>query len=100
MQVKWTAKAVADLQAIRRHIEQDKALAARKLVLRIIRLIEEDLTHQPGMGRPGRKQGTRELVISGTPYFVPYLVRGSQLVIIRVLHGAMQWPAEPGNVEG
>ncbi len=57
-------------------------------------MVEEDLPGQPSMGRPGRKEETRELVVSGTPYFVPYRVRNDHLVILRVLHGAMQWPSE------
>lgn len=36
--------------------------------------------------------GTRELVITGTPYLVPYRVVGDVIVILRVLHGARQWP--------
>jgi len=32
------------------------------------------------------------LVVSGTPYIVPYRVRGEVLEVLRVLHGAMRWP--------
>jgi len=28
---------------------------------------------QPGMGRPGKVSGTRELVIPGLPYIMPYV---------------------------
>jgi toxin ParE1/3/4 len=43
------------------------------------------------MGRPGRVQGTRERIITGTPYIVVYRVR-HEVEILRVLHGAMRWP--------
>lgn len=92
MRVRWTEKAVADIRSLRAYIEQDKPQAAKKLVLRIISMIEEDLVLQPGMGRPGRKAGTKELVISGTPYFVSYRVKKEYLEMLRVLHGAMKWP--------
>jgi len=36
--------------------------------------------------------GTRELVIVGTPYIVPYRVENDAVQIITVLHGAQKWP--------
>ena len=92
MRVRWTSNAIADLQSLRIYIEKDKPGAAKKLTLRIISLVEEDLVLQPGMGRPGRKPGTRELMITGTPYLVPYRIEKAHLIVLRVLHGAMQWP--------
>ncbi|MEA3546062.1 MAG: type II toxin-antitoxin system RelE/ParE family toxin [Thermodesulfobacteriota bacterium] len=92
MQVRWTEQAIADIQSLRAYIEKDKPQAAKKIVLRIISIVENDLLLQPGMGRPGRKPGTRELIISGTPYFIPYRIKDNWLEIIRVLHGAMKWP--------
>ncbi len=91
MQVRWTSRAVADLHDLRTYIEGDKPGAAKKLTLRIISLIEDDLVLQPGLGRPGRKPGTRELIISGTPYLVPYRIEKDSLIVLRILHGAMQW---------
>ena len=34
--------------------------------------------------------GTRELVIAGTRYVVPYRVKGDRLAILAVLHGAQR----------
>ncbi|MCB2184732.1 MAG: type II toxin-antitoxin system RelE/ParE family toxin [Desulfobulbaceae bacterium] len=92
MQVRWTEQAIADIQSLRSYIERDKPRAAKKIVLRIISIVESDLVLQPGMGRPGRKPGTKELIITGTPYFIPYRIKDNWLEIVRVLHGAMQWP--------
>ncbi|MCK5232247.1 MAG: type II toxin-antitoxin system RelE/ParE family toxin [Desulfobulbaceae bacterium] len=92
MQIRWTKKAIDDLQALRIYVEQDKPQAAKKLVLKILSMVEEDLILQPGMGRPGRKAGTRELIIPGTPYLVPYRIKNNCLEVLRVLHGAMRWP--------
>ena len=49
----------------------------------------------PHRGRPGRWPGTRELIIPGTPYIVPYRVKGDLVEILRILHGARRWPDEP-----
>ncbi len=51
------------------------------------------LRDHPNLGRPGRLTGTRELVVSGTPYVVPYRVLGDDVQILAVFHGARRWPA-------
>jgi toxin ParE1/3/4 len=53
----------------------------------------ERLRDFPRSGRAGRIPETRELVVSGTPYIVVYLVSDG-VEFIRVLHGAQQWPPE------
>jgi toxin ParE1/3/4 len=50
------------------------------------------LADHPRLGRPGRVAGTRELVVTGTPYVVVYRVEPRSVVILRVLHGAQRWP--------
>ncbi len=49
------------------------------------------LTDHPGLGRPGRVEGTRELVIARFPYVEPYVHRGDTVTVLRVLHGARKW---------
>jgi toxin ParE1/3/4 len=44
------------------------------------------------MGRPGRVPGTRELVIPGTRFIVPYRLQGNTIQVLRVFHGARRWP--------
>lgn len=50
----------------------------------------------PGLGRPGRVAGTRELVIARAPYIIAYTVdpRIDAVIILRVPHGARLWPEE------
>jgi toxin ParE1/3/4 len=45
------------------------------------------------MGRVGRIAGARELIIAGTPYIVPYRLRGDEIEILRVIHNARKWLA-------
>ena len=52
----------------------------------------ERLQEFPAIGRPGRVEGTRELVIADTPYIVPYRVEDGVVQIITVLHNAQRWP--------
>jgi toxin ParE1/3/4 len=46
------------------------------------------------MGRPGRIEGTRELVITGTPFIVTYRIRRNDLQILAVMHTSRKWPVE------
>lgn len=51
------------------------------------------LVDQPEIGRPGRRAGTRELVISRTPFVAVYRVTGGRIEVLRLLHGSQQWPS-------
>ena len=92
MAVRWTKRALASLAAIAAYIERDNPTRAKTLV-QDIRSKTETLADFPGMGRPGRVPGTRELVVHEN-YVVPYRVRGEHVDIITVQHVAKRWPAE------
>lgn len=91
MQIKWLEYAVLDLQELYQYITFDSPQAAKRVTKRI-RQVTNLLIDQPHIGRPGRIHGTRELIVTGTPYIVPYRVKRNVLEILRVLHSAMQWP--------
>ena len=79
------------LEDIYERIAADNPAAAPRIIERI-RIAVERLREFPALGRPGRVEGTRELVIAGTPYIVPYRVKGDSVQIITVLHSAQRWP--------
>lgn len=54
----------------------------------------EQLTVHLEVGRPGRVDGTRELVVSGTNYIVPYRVRARHVEVVAILHASREWPAD------
>jgi toxin ParE1/3/4 len=54
--------------------------------------VEALLPEHPEIGRPGRISGTRELVVRGTPFIVPYRTVGREIQVLRVYHGARKWP--------
>ena len=83
--------AADDLAEIAGYISKDNPAAAKRIVRRLWTAVKS-LAEQPEMGRPGRVHGTRELVVSDTPFVVPYRVVGSEIQILRVLHGARDWP--------
>jgi|SRR5208337_4516982 addiction module RelE/StbE family toxin len=93
MRLEWTIFAQADRDAIFDYIEADRPQAAIAVDDRI-RAQVEGLARFPKSGRPGRVEGTRELVIQRTPYIVAYRATRDTVRILRVLHGAQQWPED------
>jgi toxin ParE1/3/4 len=61
-------------------------------VLATIRAAVERLAIHPNLGRAGRVEGTRELIIPGAPYIVAYRVVGNQIRILSIIHASRQWP--------
>ena len=87
----WLKRALNDRDAQLDYIAQDNPLAAIAQGDRIEDQVDQLLQH-PSMGRPGRKQGTRELVISRTPFIVVYRIKGKRIELLRLLHGSQKWP--------
>lgn len=90
-QIVWTARALRDLALLREYISRERPAAAERQIERIFTAIER-LTRFPHRGRPGRWTGTRELVISRTPYVLPYRIRDGSIEVLAVLHGRQRWP--------
>ncbi|HUY93706.1 MAG TPA: type II toxin-antitoxin system RelE/ParE family toxin [Terracidiphilus sp.] len=93
MILEWSLYAIDDRTAIFDYIETDSPEAAVMIDDRI-EAAAEKLEQFPEMGRSGRIEGTRELVIPGTPYIAAYRILGRTVRILRVLHGAQRWPDE------
>lgn len=91
MKLTWSAFALSDRDAIFTYIEADNPAAAVLVDERIV-AASRRLLDFPASGRVGRIAGTRELVINGTPYVAVYAVTDTTVRIIRVLHGAQEWP--------
>jgi toxin ParE1/3/4 len=91
MRLEWSIFAQTDRDAIFDYIEEDSPQAAIAVDNRI-QVQVESLARFPESGRPGRVEGTRELVIHHTPYIAAYRIAGDAVRILRVLHGAQQWP--------
>src|SRR5258708_6410522 len=91
MRLEGSIFAQADRTAIFDYIEADSPQAAIEVDNRIREQVEI-LARFPQSGRPGRIEGTRELVISRTSYIVAYRIQENTVRILRVLHGARRWP--------
>jgi toxin ParE1/3/4 len=91
VRVRWLRRALRNLEEEADYVARDDPQAAAQVVERIATSVDR-LVGQPALGRTGRVPGTRELIITGTPYIVPYRVREDTVEILRVFHGARRWP--------
>lgn len=91
MNVRSTRNALANLDGEATFVAKQNPEVASQIVERIETEVQKLATY-PALGQPGRVPGTRELVISGTPYIIPYRVRGEALEILCVIPSARKWP--------
>ncbi|MBI2789198.1 MAG: type II toxin-antitoxin system RelE/ParE family toxin [Elusimicrobia bacterium] len=93
MKLAWTRLALADLDSAYAYIAEENPSAATRTIERIRKALEAVRRH-PEIGRPGRVDGTRELIIPGTPFIVAYRPKSKKIEILSVIHGARRWPDE------
>ena len=93
MIIDWLPEAIRNRFDQLDYIANDNPLAAADQDDEIERQVNMLYEH-PKMGRPGRVKGTRELVISSTPFVLVYRLKGTQRIeVLRLLHGSQLWPS-------
>jgi toxin ParE1/3/4 len=90
MRVRWTTDAADDLERICDYIAETSPDSARRVARTIVEGVAS-LRAFPNRGRPGRVDGTRELVFAPLPFVAVYEL-DEEVHVLRVLHGAQQWP--------
>ncbi|MCE3250493.1 MAG: addiction module toxin, RelE/StbE family [Geminicoccaceae bacterium] len=91
MKVRFTAPAKQDLIAIQDYIARDDEAAAYRVAQRIRAQVGR-LAQHPQLGRPGHIAGTRELSITGTPYFVVCRIERRSIDVLTIVHARRRWP--------
>jgi addiction module RelE/StbE family toxin len=87
----WTVRSLGDRRQIYAEIEADSPRAAISVDERI-EAAANRLLQFPESGRIGRIDDTRELVVTRTAFIIAYRIAGETVRILRVVHGARQWP--------
>jgi toxin ParE1/3/4 len=90
--LRWTEAAVHDLTRICDYIEERGGSGSARQVAVSIYQGVSGLVAFPERGRIGRKPGTRELVLHPLPYLAIYRIREDVVEVLRILHGAQNWP--------
>jgi toxin ParE1/3/4 len=93
MRVRWTTPAREQFITAFEYIAEENRTAASRTADQIWEGTQL-LARHPMAGREGRVAGTRELIISGTPFVVAYRIEKSEVQILAVLHAAREWPEE------
>jgi toxin ParE1/3/4 len=96
--LEWTEQASRQLDHVRDYIalSNGEELATR-VAMQVVTCIQQ-LTAFPMFGkmsgRSDRVPGTRELVISNTPFIAAYAIDidKERIVVLALYHGAQQWP--------
>jgi toxin ParE1/3/4 len=90
--IKWTEQATQQLDQAHDYItlSNNKAIAAR-ITMQIVAAVQQ-LSAFPMSGKAGRVLGTRELVISHTPFIAAYAIDRADIIILTIYHGAQRWP--------
>jgi toxin ParE1/3/4 len=82
------------METLATYIAADNPVAALQVLNRIDATVQR-LAQTP-VGRPGRVAGTYENPVPHLPYIVAYAFQPSaieeRIVILRVIHGARNWP--------
>lgn len=87
MRIRWAQPAVRSLAEHIAFIAQEDVDAAERVQAAIIQSVEL-LASFPNRGRPGRREGTRELVVTAYPsYIIVYRATETEIRILRVWHG-------------
>jgi len=93
MRVRWTSPAREQFVSAYEYLAEENRAAAARTADQIWESTQL-LARHPRAGREGRVAGTRELVISGTPFVVVYRLERNEVQILAVLHAARKWPDE------
>ena len=91
MELRWTEEAAADLERIADYLFEQMPGRAIDLI-HILYESPYSLLSFPQRGRLGKKNGTRELVLTRLPYVLTYRVIDETIILLRILHGAQKWP--------
>ena len=85
------ARCRRDLEHISNYLK-DRYPHYRQPTLRKLYEAIRSLKESPHRGRPGREDGTRELLFPPMPYIAVYRVRENMIEVLRIYHAAQDRP--------
>jgi addiction module RelE/StbE family toxin len=92
LNINYTIEADQSLQSIRDYITDNNPTAADKVIARILQSISI-LELFPLIGRKGRVDETRELIIPTLPYIVIYkIISETDIDILLIFHTSRKYP--------
>jgi toxin ParE1/3/4 len=89
--IEWTEQAIEQLDQARDYIALSNSEEVAHRITTLIVTAIQQLASFPMSGRSGLILGTREVVISNTPFIAGYAIEPRRIVILAIYHGAQQW---------
>jgi plasmid stabilization system protein ParE len=95
--IEWSVEAGRDFEGAMEYIAVDSEASARLVAIGIWAAVER-LSELP-TGHPGRVKGTYEKLVQKTPYIIAYSLTDETVNVLRIVHGARDWPGNswPAN---
>lgn len=93
MKIVWSEQARQEWATQYRFYRQRNPDAARRMRQAVMDGVQRVRSH-PRIGKPGRVEGSRELVISGTPFLLVYDENPARVEILHVYDGRQNWQAD------
>ena len=90
LNLRWTRPALADFIEAQAYVAHENPSAARALAQRLWDAAR-GLQDNPEIGRTGHVTGTREWVVTQTPYLIVYRIAGDAVEILRLWHTKQNW---------
>lgn len=85
--IKWTKRSTSDIKRISAYLSANRPSVTQKLALSVARKLEL-LEQFSRIGRMGKEQDVRELVLQDYPFTVHYRIREDYIEITRITHHA------------
>jgi plasmid stabilization system protein ParE len=86
MRIRWTPSAAKDLE-ISSFLKDRHPRYWQPTIRKLYQEIRS-LKDLPNRGRPGREEGTRELLFLPMPYIAVYRVKDQTIQVLRIYHAA------------
>lgn len=90
MKIRFTQQAYQDIDSVYQYICQEDPSIAQVVLDRIEKMIDH-LSSHPELGREGRVEKTRELIVPDTPFIVAYAINESFIDVLAIIHMSKPW---------
>ncbi len=94
MKLRWSQSAHNDLADILDHLNSENPLAAARLVRRLSGIEKRISSFPESAQEVAERAGVRRIPLVRYPFVLFYKVQNSEVIVLRILHGAMDKPWE------
>ena len=94
MKVRWSRLALVELDAILSDLAGKNPIAAERFEFRVRQITQRIERFPEGFQEVAERPGIRRVPLVRYPYLIFYAVSGSDVTVLRIVHGARKEPWE------